>query len=98
MNIEYVRVIDFGCGTGLVGESLRQKGLKDITGVDCSSSMLYEADKKQVYSDLEQSLLGGKDFLSSLSNAHKQAYDFVTAGGLIDNNDEDELLFDQMLL
>jgi predicted TPR repeat methyltransferase len=29
-------VIDFGCGTGLVGQALIQAGFENITGVDCS--------------------------------------------------------------
>ena len=35
-----VDVIDFGCGTGLVGEALAQAGFKKITGIDCSEGML----------------------------------------------------------
>jgi len=34
------QVIDFGCGTGLVGEALTKAGFKKIAGVDCSQGML----------------------------------------------------------
>ena len=43
------QVADFGCGTGLVGVALANDGFKNITGVDCSEGMLYEAQQKKVY-------------------------------------------------
>ena len=33
-------VLDAGCGTGLVGEILHKKGIKNIVGVDFSQQML----------------------------------------------------------
>jgi len=35
-----VKIMDFGCGTGLVGQALRENGFRDITGCDCSIKML----------------------------------------------------------
>jgi len=37
-------VADFGCGTGLVGESLAQHGFKKVYGIDCSEGMLQIAE------------------------------------------------------
>ena len=45
-------VLDAGCGTGLVGEILHKKGIKNIVGVDFSKQMLDLALKKNVYKSL----------------------------------------------
>ena len=44
-----VRVLDVGCGTGLVGVSLRKLGFVHLDGLDFSSQMLDEARRKGVY-------------------------------------------------
>lgn len=48
------RVLDAGCGTGLVGEVLCKMGYENIDAMDFSSDMLDEAAKKNVYSRLLQ--------------------------------------------
>ena len=53
LNPETAKVIDFGCGTGLVGQKLSELGFKSITGLDCSGAMLHEANEKKVYTHLE---------------------------------------------
>ena len=35
-----VRVLDLGCGTGLVGKELATRGFKNIVGLDISSAMM----------------------------------------------------------
>ncbi len=47
-----IDVIDFGCGTGLVGAALRQAGFVSIDGVDISLGMLEQARAKAVYRNL----------------------------------------------
>ena len=42
------KIIDFGCGTGILGVELYKAGYKTITGVDGSPQMLEEAMKKKV--------------------------------------------------
>ena len=49
-----VRVLDIGCGTGLVGVSLSKLGFVHVDGLDFSSQMLNEARRKGVYSELIQ--------------------------------------------
>ena len=49
-----VRVLDVGCGTGLVGVSLSQLGFFQLVGLDFSSQMLNEARRKGVYRELIQ--------------------------------------------
>ena len=46
------KVLDVGCGTGLVGECLVQHGLNQIDGLDFSPEMLAVARAKGVYEDL----------------------------------------------
>ena len=47
-----VSILDAGCGTGLVGESLYKEGFTNITGVDFSQKSIDIAQKKHVYSEL----------------------------------------------
>jgi predicted TPR repeat methyltransferase len=49
-----VRVLDVGCGTGLVGVSLSELGFVHLDGLDFSSQMLDEARRKGVYRKLIQ--------------------------------------------
>ena len=47
-------IIDFGCGTGLVGVALQQQGFNKVDGVDISSGMLGRAREKNAYRELIQ--------------------------------------------
>jgi len=47
-------ILDAGCGTGLVGQLLRQQGFTNVNGLDFSAGMLAQAKEKQVYSTLLQ--------------------------------------------
>lgn len=46
------RILDAGCGTGLVGQILHKKNYKNIVGVDFSQEMIDRAHKKNVYKSL----------------------------------------------
>ena len=48
------RILDAGCGTGLVGRRLKQAGYTNIHGNDYSAKMLDEARATGVYQSLEQ--------------------------------------------
>ena len=47
-------VVEYGCGTGLVGAELASRGVTDVTGVDLSRGMLDIAAAKRVYRELIQ--------------------------------------------
>jgi len=56
------RVLDAGCGTGLVGKELRNLGYKSMDGMDISPDMLKAAAGKNVYGQLmEGDLTAGLD-------------------------------------
>ena len=47
------RILDAGCGTGLVGEILYKNNFKNIEGIDFSKEMLSIAINKKVYQSLK---------------------------------------------
>ena len=48
------RIIDFGCGTGLVGKALNEAGFHDVVGVDLSSDSLDLAAQTGAYRALNE--------------------------------------------
>ena len=53
-----VKVLDAGAGTGLVGEILARNGYTNLVAIDMSQGMLEEANKKNVYRELHQMVMG----------------------------------------
>jgi predicted TPR repeat methyltransferase len=51
--LDTVKILDAGCGTGLVGAALSKLGAKDIHGLDLSPGMLEVAGKLHVYTALD---------------------------------------------
>lgn len=47
----YARVLDLGCGTGLMGEAIRDRA-DELTGVDLSPNMIAAAKRKNIYDRL----------------------------------------------
>ena len=63
-------ILDAGAGTGILGERLASCGYNDLTGIDLSQAMLDVAEKKGVYQDLRQMVLGEHlDFSDNSFNA-----------------------------
>ena len=84
-----------GCGTGLVGQYLVERGFKNIVGVDASSCMLKKATEKQVYSELQELFLGQPD---TFPEAFHNRFDVVTASGILAEGHCDNRVFDEMLM
>jgi predicted TPR repeat methyltransferase len=55
------RILDLGCGTGLVGDELVKRGYKNIDGVDLMSEMLEVAKAKGIYGLLQQGSMGSPE-------------------------------------
>ena len=47
-----VDIVDYGCGTGLVGEELVKQGFATVDGIDISAGMLGQARDKGIYRNL----------------------------------------------
>lgn len=72
-------IIDLGCGTGLVGEALRQQGFTAIAGLDFSPEMLSIAEHKGVYSKtIAADLLAPLDIADASFDAAISAGTFTT--------------------
>jgi predicted TPR repeat methyltransferase len=64
------RLLDAGCGTGLVGKCLYEFGYTHLDGLDYSKSMLKKAEEKKVYSNLIQAdLTAPLDFVDDYYDA-----------------------------
>ena len=69
------KILDAGCGTGLVGEILYEKKFNNIVGVDFSQPMLDQALEKNVYQSL-----GLADLTEKLTFKDK-TFDAITCAG-----------------
>jgi predicted TPR repeat methyltransferase len=84
-----------GCGTGLVGHYLVERGFKNIVGVDASAGMIEKAKAKNSYTELHELFLGQPDtFPAHLHNK----FDVITASGILAEGHLDNKVFDEMLM
>ncbi len=73
------RIIDLGCGTGLVGAELQRLGFTEIDGLDLSPEMLEVARSKNIYRELiEADLLKPLDIAEAAYDAAISAGTFTT--------------------
>ncbi len=54
--IRFERALDLGCGTGLMGQRLRDK-VDYLEGIDLSAAMIAETNRKRIYDRLEKAEL-----------------------------------------
>ena len=78
------RILDAGCGTGLVAEKLAEKGYADIDALDYSREMLDEAERKGLYrryihADLSKPLEMADDHYDAVVCAGTFTYGHVKA-------------------
>jgi predicted TPR repeat methyltransferase len=71
------RILDAGCGSGLVGEAFSLLGYRHLTGIDISDGMLAEAAAKNCYSDLRREALGEPLSFETSS------FDTITSSGVM---------------
>ena len=89
------QVFDMGCGTGLVGQYLKERGFKHIVGVDASKGMLEKAKLKESYSELKELFLGLPD---TFPEEYRNRFDAITAAGILAEGHLDNKVFDEMIL
>ncbi|MAB01148.1 MAG: SAM-dependent methyltransferase [Stappia sp.] len=70
------RILDAGCGTGLVGAEIARRTEAEIDGIDLSPGMLEEAARKKVYRSLAEA-----DMTATL-NLSDNSYDGVVSVGV----------------
>ena len=87
--------MDFGCGTGLVGKYLYDKGFREIEGIDASPGMLKSAEEKKCHTGLYEAFLGTPE---TFKDEWKNKYHFVTGSGILAENHLDKKVFDEILL
>ncbi|XP_070533831.1 methyltransferase-like protein 27 [Ptychodera flava] len=75
---KHARILDCGCGTGLVGEQLHNMGFDNIDGVDLSEESLEVARNKGVYAKLTAAALGP----DPLEGVSKDSYDAIICSGV----------------
>lgn len=71
------RILDAGCGTGLVGEHLANCGARHIEGIDISTGMLEVAEKTGAYMKL------AKADLCQALDTPSNSYDVLTCVGTL---------------
>lgn len=76
VNANY-RILDVGCGTGLVGQAFAAKGHPPIEGCDISEEMVQIAEKTGVYHSLE-----GNVDANDMNNIENDQYDSVLSAGV----------------
>ncbi len=52
VNDKSIRIMDIGCGTGLMGKKLADHGYSNVDGCDISLEMVQQADKLDIYNEL----------------------------------------------
>lgn len=92
---EATTVLDLGCGTGLVGKFLGERGFLNNVGVDASSGMIKEAENKKVYKELVELFLGAP---KTFPERFHGKFDFTAASGILADNHLDCSVFEEMLL
>ncbi|MGD9637574.1 MAG: class I SAM-dependent methyltransferase [Alphaproteobacteria bacterium] len=66
--------VDLGCGTGLMGQSLKENfNIKKLIGADISENMLKKAKEKKIYDELLE-----ENLLTFVANLKKTSADLIT--------------------
>jgi len=85
------RILDAGCGTGLVGKALHGLNFADIDALDYSQDMLNEAGEKGLYNKLMQA------DLSKPLDIKSDTYDAVVCAGTFTYGHVDALGLDELV-
>lgn len=86
-----IRILDAGCGTGLVAEVLSEMGYKDMDALDYSKEMLDIAETKGVYTNCMQA------DLSKPLEIKDDAYDAIVCAGTFTYGHVDAKGFDELI-
>ncbi|MEM8686954.1 MAG: methyltransferase domain-containing protein [Pseudomonadota bacterium] len=85
-----VHILDVGCGTGLAGLAVRERGFNTLDGIDISPEMLRQADMKGIYTALIEADL--TDALEIADNT----YDAAISSGTFTHAHVGAVAFDEI--
>jgi predicted TPR repeat methyltransferase len=88
-------ILDMGCGTGLVGKFLKEKGYTQIIGIDASTNMIEKAQEKDCYAMFEEMFLGKPD---TFPEKFHDRFNVLTAAGILAEGHLGNEVFDEMIL
>ena len=89
------KIMDFGCGTGLFGEVMVEKGFMNVDGLDGSAEMLNRAKDKGVYKHLAEQYLGIPD---KFPRMYHGVYDAVVSMSSLGPQHIKKEVFDEMVM
>ena len=89
------KIFDMGCGTGLVGKYLKDRGYTNVIGVDASPEMIVQAQEKEAYVELSELFLGTPE---TFPEKYHGVFDAITAAGILAEGHLGNEVFDEMIL
>ncbi len=92
-NNKALRIMDVGCGTGLMGKMLNQHGYTNIDGCDISLEMVQEANKLEIYNELTADI----DINQPINPDWKDVYDISISVGVFTPGHVDPEALNQMI-
>jgi len=87
-------ILDFGCGTGLVGQKLKERGYTQVVGMDASPEMLRVAEEKKSYIELKEVYLCRDE----IPKEYHANFDIAVSAGLLAHDHVDGSVLDEKLL
>jgi dTDP-4-amino-4,6-dideoxygalactose transaminase/ubiquinone/menaquinone biosynthesis C-methylase UbiE len=85
------KILDVGCGTGLLGKELKSYGFNQLYGLDISKKSLKTAGELEIYQDLYQGELGSPLKLESNS------FDLLVSSGVFTRNQVPLNAFEELI-
>jgi len=93
-DLSQTSALDMGCGTGMVGASLKIRGVSEIIGIDASAGMIEVAKKKNCYDQIIHMYLGKPAvYPAKLRNR----FDLITAAAILAEGHLGVEVFDEMI-
>ncbi len=86
--------LDMGCGTGMVGDSLKKRGVHELIGIDASKGMIEHAEAKGVYDQVIHMYLGKP---ATYPPKLRDRFDLITAAAILAEGHLGVELFDEMI-
>lgn len=93
-DLTQISALDMGCGTGMVGASLKARGVGEIIGVDASAGMIEVAKQKNCYDQIIEMFLGKP---GTYPTRLRNRFDIITAAAILAEGHLGVEVFDEMI-